>query len=370
MKFFSRIILILLLTLTVSYARWGWGSHRFINDAAVDHLPEAMSFFQDHRDYLSDHSTDPDTDDDPGYYHYIDIDYYPEFQAGTLPHTWVAMIDLYGQNTMEDNGLVPWVIEWWMNDLTSLMQDGDWNNAWQFAAELGHYVADSHQALHLTLNYNGQLSNNYGIHSRYETQMMNPRLADISFPDSIAGYWDSPIDSVFSYITDIYPIVDLVMAADDRADAVDSNHGNTYYNMLWEDLGDTTIWSLNRAAVDLASVWYTAWVNAGSPYPPGVVAIDEIQTPRAFQVNAYPNPFNARTLFQFSTKHSSNLSLTIYDLSGRLVKTIFSDNIAAGTYTFNWDGTSNTGAALTSGVYLAEFRSPQNRTIQKISLIK
>ncbi len=44
------------------YARWGWGSHRFINAAAVDHLPSETSFFQDHRDYLSEHSVDPDTD--------------------------------------------------------------------------------------------------------------------------------------------------------------------------------------------------------------------------------------------------------------------------------------------------------------------
>ena len=176
------ILLIILLTFPNLYGRWGWGSHRFINDRAVNHLPQTMSFFQDHRDYLSEHSIDPDTDNLPGNYHYIDIDYYPEFFTGTLPHTWQGMIDLYGQNIMEDNGLVPWVIEWWMSDLRALMEAGNWNDVWQIAAELGHYVADSHQALHLTLNYNGQLSNNYGIHSRYETQMINPYLDDISFP--------------------------------------------------------------------------------------------------------------------------------------------------------------------------------------------
>jgi hypothetical protein len=40
------------------------------------------------------------------------------------------------------------------------------------AADIGHYVADMHQPLHLTRNYNGQLTGNYGIHARYEGQMI------------------------------------------------------------------------------------------------------------------------------------------------------------------------------------------------------
>ena len=40
---------------------WGWGAHRYINENAVDYLPSEMSFFQDHRQYLKDHSVDPDT---------------------------------------------------------------------------------------------------------------------------------------------------------------------------------------------------------------------------------------------------------------------------------------------------------------------
>ena len=164
-KLLLSILLISLTSQTIQ-ARWGWGSHRFINAAAVDHLPQSMNFFQDHRDYLSTHSVDPDTDSDPGFYHYIDIDYYPEFFTGDLPHEWEAMVDLYGQDVMEDNGIVPWVIEWWIDDLKTLMENGDWTNVWQVAAELGHYVGDSHQALHLTLNYNGGLTGNWGIHSR------------------------------------------------------------------------------------------------------------------------------------------------------------------------------------------------------------
>lgn len=369
MKKMTLILLITLLTLPQLYGRWGWSSHRFINDAAVDHLPESMSFFQDHRDYLSEHAIDPDTDNFPGNYHYIDIDYYPEFFTGTLPHLWQDMVDLYGQNTMESNGLVPWVIEWWMADLTTLMENGSWNDVWQIAAELGHYVADSHQALHLTLNYNGQMTNNYGIHSRFETQMINPHLDEISLPDSTGSYWDSPMDSIFDYIEDIYSLVDLVMAADQRAYLVDPNHNNTYYSMLWDDLGDTTIWSLNRATVDLASIWYTAWVNAGSPYPAGV-GIDDVQAPSQYQINAYPNPFNGQVSFEINLEQSTRVSLEIFDLKGRWFTTIAQGDFARGSYTFSWNGTSGSGVEVNSGVYLLVLNTPEKRSVKKLTLLK
>ena len=170
-----RFLLLFILAIIFSgqdkiYA-WGWQTHRYINENAVDYLPPEMDFFQDYRDYLHEHSTDPDVDNLPGYYHYIDIDYYPEFFDGTFPNNWDDAVEQYGYDVIIDYGTVPWVIEEWTDSLTVLMANGQWDIVWQVAAELGHYVADSHQPLHLTLNYNGQSTGNYGIHSRYETQM-------------------------------------------------------------------------------------------------------------------------------------------------------------------------------------------------------
>ncbi|MBC8375031.1 MAG: T9SS type A sorting domain-containing protein [FCB group bacterium] len=369
MKKIVLILLVTLLTLPNLYGRWGWSSHRFINDKAVDYLPKSMSIFYENRDYLSDHSVDPDTDNDPGYYHYIDIDYYPEFFAGTLPHIWQDMVDLYGQGTMEDNGLIPWVIEWWLEELTMLIENEKWNEAMQIAAELGHYVADSHLALHLTLNYNGQLTNNYGIHSRYETQMVNPHLDEIAFPDSTAHYWESPIDSIFAYIEDIYPLVDLILEADDRAYQEDPNHNNTYYSMMWEDLGNTTIWSLNRAAVDLASIWYTAWVNAGPPRPE-VLYIDEMQLPEHPEIITFPNPFNAEISFVINLDQTTNASLKIFDINGNLITTLIQSNFIPGEYTFHWNGTDRNGVKVSSGVYLMELNTSELRSVKKITLLK
>jgi len=238
---------------------WGWETHRYINENAVNYLPPEMDFFEDYRDYLRAHSTDPDVDGLPGYYHYIDIDYYPEFFEGTFPH------DLYGYNVLIDNGTVPWVIELWTDSLTVLMSTDQWETVWQVAAELGHYVADSHQPLHLTLNYNGQLTGNYGIHSRYETHMINPHLSELPLPDSTSAHWSSVIDSVFQYIDEIYPFVSDIMAADDLASTQDPDYNSAYYNILWDELDSLTISVIHCAIIDLASIWQTAWNNANSP---------------------------------------------------------------------------------------------------------
>lgn len=366
-----KIGLVLMLLGQLLFARWGQGSHRYINDAAVDHLPPAMSFFQDHRDYLSEHSVDPDQNGypHPGYYHYIDIDVFDEFFTGEMPHTYDGMIALYGQSAVEDAGTVPWVIEWWLEDLTQLMMDGSWNDAWQLAAEMGHFVADSHQALHLTENYNGGLTGNYGIHARYETELMNRHLDNITLPDSTAGYWQTPIDSIMAYIEDIYPVVSLVIAADDDAYALDPNHGNTYYNRMWSLVGDTTVWTLNRAVVDVASLWYTAWINAGSPYPIGV-GVKEEQLPEKATLAAFPNPFNGQLTLSYTYHEPGAVNIRIYDVKGDLVKTYGSGMLQGGRHFLHWDGLDESGVGVGTGVYIVQLQQGGLIKAAKVMLLK
>ena len=304
-----------------------------------------MSFFQDHRNYIRDHSIDPDTDPLPGFYHYIDIDYYPEFFNGTLPHNLDSLIALYNLYIVQNNGTVPWIIEQWTDSLSALMASGQWNDVWQVAAELGHYVADSHQPLHLTRNYNGQFTGNYGIHSRYETDMVNMHLSQIPLPTDAGIYWPNVIDSVFLYIDETYPYVDSIMIADDLASAQDPNYGNTYYNILWQELEQLTTICIQNAIVDLASIWRTAWENAGSPSPLGIQS-DDYNPETYFLAEAYPNPFNPTTNIKLTIPKSAFVSLKIYNLMGQEVSNLVSGRLTPGTYEYRWNATG-----LAGGIY-------------------
>ena len=347
---------------------WGWETHRYINENAVNYLPPEMDFFEDYRDYLREHSTDPDVDDLPGYYHYIDIDYYTEFFEGTFPHDWEEAVDQYGYDVITDNGTVPWVIELWTDSLTILMDDGEWETVWQLAAELGHYVADSHEPLHLTLNYNGQLTGNYGIHSRYETHMINPHLSELPLPDSTSNYWSSVIDSVFRYIDEIYPYVNEIIAADDLAAGQDPNYNSTYYNLLWDELDSLTISVIHCAIVDLASIWQTAWINAGSPT---LSFINKQSIPNVYVLDQnHPNPFNPTTTLRYDLPEDVMVNITIYDMMGRQVKTLINGKQSAGYKSLKWNATNNLGQSVSAGLYLYMIQAGDFRQIRKMVLFK
>ena len=347
---------------------WGWETHRYINENAVDYLPPEMDFFEEYRDYLRENSTDPDVDDLPGYYHYIDIDYYTEFFEGTFPHDWEEAVDQYGYDVITDNGTVPWVIELWTDSLTILMDDGEWETVWQLAAELGHYVADSHEPLHLTLNYNGQLTGNYGIHSRYETHMINPHLSELPLPDSTSNYWSSVIDSVFRYIDEIYPYVNEIIAADDLAAGQDPNYNSTYYNLLWDELDSLTISVIHCAIVDLASIWQTAWINAGSPT---LSFINKQSMPNVYVLDQnHPNPFNPTTTLRYDLPEDVMVNITIYDMMGRQVKTLINGKQFAGYKSLKWNATNNLGQSVSAGLYLYMIQAGDFRQIRKMVLFK
>jgi len=371
---YRTIHFLLLFALAITFLQqdkvyaWGWETHRYINENAVDYLPPEMDFFEEYRDYLREHSTDPDVDDLPGYYHYIDIDYYTEFFEGTFPHDWEEAVDQYGYDVITDNGTVPWVIELWTDSLTILMDDGEWETVWQLAAELGHYVADSHEPLHLTLNYNGQLTGNYGIHSRYETHMINPHLSELPLPDSTSNYWSSVIDSVFRYIDEIYPYVSEIIAADDLAAGQDPNYNSTYYNLLWDELDSLTISVIHCAIVDLASIWQTAWINAGSPT---LSFINKQSIPNVYVLDQnHPNPFNPTTTLRYDLPEDAMVNITIYDMMGRQVKTLINGKQSAGYKSLQWNATNNLGQSVSAGLYLYMIQAGEFRQIRKMVLFK
>lgn len=350
---------------------WGWGSHRYINEHALDYLPQEMSFFQTQRNFIREHSVDPDQSNNrPGYWHYIDIDYYPEFFDGTLPTAFEDVVALYDYNTVIDQGTVPWAIMIEMDSMSNLMAAGEWEMAWQAVADLGHYVADSHQPVHLTLNYNGQMTGNYGIHSRYETTLINPHLDELPLPEEAADYWESPLDSVFGYIGELYPYVDLIMEADDVASAADPNYNSTYYSMMWNALGEITTDAVHRSIIDLANIWYTAWIDAGSPYPPGLEAQAE-HIPMGFTLHQnYPNPFNPQTTIRYQLPQSGSVQLTITDVAGDTVRQYDLPEQGAGEHTIIWDGRNHSAQPVAAGIYFARLSVKGASGVIKMTYLK
>ncbi|MCF7807691.1 MAG: T9SS type A sorting domain-containing protein [Candidatus Marinimicrobia bacterium] len=91
---------------------------------------------------------------------------------------------------------------------------------------------------------------------------------------------------------------------------------------------------------------------------------------RATLHNAFPNPFNPSTQIGFSVTQTGQISVKIYDLSGRQIKELLSSELAAGEYSLEWDGTDTKGHGMTAGVYLVVLSDGHNYQTQKITYLK
>ena len=79
----------------------------------------------------------------------------------------------------------------------------------------------------------------------------------------------------------------------------------------------------------------------------------------------YPNPFNPITTLCYKIPEKQTVSLSIFDLSGRLVETIFDDQLEPGTFKILWNASAHS-----SGVYFAILENGKNRIVQKLILLK
>ena len=74
---------------------------------------------------------------------------------------------------IKKNGTLPWVTDSVYQILVIQFKAKDWSKVLLTSADLGHYVGDGHMPLHLTTNYDGKFTGQSGIHSRYESKMID-----------------------------------------------------------------------------------------------------------------------------------------------------------------------------------------------------
>jgi histidinol-phosphate aminotransferase len=95
------------------------------------------------------------------------------------------------------------------------------------------------------------------------------------------------------------------------------------------------------------------------------------RTPRSFGLNSvYPNPFNSSCEIEITTVGVEKTNLTIYDLSGRKVKTLLNKYISPGTHKIRWDGREITGKMVSSGVYIINLIQGELATSSRATLLK
>jgi len=106
--------------------------------------------------------------------------------------------------------------------------------------------------------------------------------------------------------------------------------------------------------------------TSSGPQSAGRITI--LTKPRLYQ--NYPNPFKTQTTIRYSLPIESKVSLLIYDISGRSVKTLVNQHQPSGVYSIKWDGRDNRGKSISSGVYFYRLKTDNFQTTNRAIIIR
>ena len=377
MKIKSNIYIVVIAIFSIFFVGWGNVGHRIINTKTILSVTPAMSFWSNWSDSLAAHGSDADNrksiDPTEGPKHYIDIDNYPEFIAnGYILQNFDSLVLLHGSSFVMDQGILPWAIMKTFDSLQISFQNNQFHKAMLFAADLGHYIGDMHMPLHITRNYDGQYTGQSGIHSKFESNMINIYNSQIVYSGDSLNYINNVSDFVFNTLYSNYIYVDSVLKSDSLATAFAGNRTSTaYYSKMWELSKGFTTELFRNASHKLICLIYTAWLNAGSPV--SVEDENSVQLASNFELaQNYPNPFNPTTTISYtipnvtlSGAEGSRVQLKIYDVLGNEVATLVNEYKPAGSYEVRFDA-----SILSSGVYFYKLQTGNLVETKKMILMK
>ncbi len=308
--------------------------------------PELLVFYKKHIEYLSEHAVDPDKRryamKTEFARHYIDIDHWDTLPFNNVPTEYNLAILKFGkiqsvkdgdtsflelkedrasdfyksyieenrydtswplkadevesylidnidpsatltyENEMVKYGIHPYFLEEFYYRLVNAFEKKDEKYILKISADMGHYIGDGHVPLHTTLNYNGEMTNQVGIHAFWESRL--PELyADDSYDFFVgkAEYLSDIRTHIWDMIKSSHALLpELLSKEKEVVDQFPEDQQFCYDQRL-----NQTIWTqcpefceayhkslegmvekrMQDAVLSIGSFWYSAWIDAGQP---------------------------------------------------------------------------------------------------------
>jgi hypothetical protein len=283
------ILKVTAMILIIGCSSWGFLAHKTIHQLAIYSLPKKMGiFFYKNLDYEVYNSVRPDVrrkdDKTEATKHFIDIDA-PIFGGSSIenmPKTWDEAVAKYSEDTLRKYGTVPWEIIQLQTKLTNSFRNKLKDSILYYSADLGHYISDAHVPLHTTINYDGQLTNQRGLHSLWESTVPEMNIENYNlYQDHKAKYLKDPLAEIWIKIKESKMMLDKVLADEigasqgftdekkfkrsERFGAIRKNYSGEFAKAYAMRLGNTVNERMLESASCVADFWFTAWVDAGCP---------------------------------------------------------------------------------------------------------
>ncbi len=155
------------------------------------------------------------------------------------------------------------------------------------------------------------------------------------------------------------------------------------YNIYRDDnmLNDETIEETSYLDTDLAvgvyEYYVTAVYSSGESEPSNIVTVeiedvnaDNTLVYKTELVGNYPNPFNPETKIRYSLSNSQMVSIRLYDIRGRLIRTLVSEKKEPGFHKVEWNGKDDNGSMVASGIYLVSLLTEETHESHRVLLLK
>lgn len=185
-------------------------------------------------------------------------------------------------DTVSQHGVLPYNLEQMLRRLTDAFRERDAKRILRHAADIGHYIADAHVPLHTSMNYNGQLTGQDGLHAFWESRLPE-MFADENYDFWVgpAGLMEDPQRYFWGIVLKSHSLVDSVtgielalrrefppdrqLCSELRGDALVKTQCADFARAYHVRMGGMVEGRMQGAILAVGSAWYTAWVLAGQP---------------------------------------------------------------------------------------------------------
>jgi hypothetical protein len=191
---------------------------------------------------------------------------------------------LIATENLTEHGILPWNLISMQSRLESAFIETDIGKILRYSADLGHYIGDAHVPLHTSVNYNGQLTGQEGIHAFWESRLPELFAEDYDLFTGRATYIDDIEEFYWGIVHESHSLVDSVLNTDleltktygadtkycfdQRGHAIVRTECEAFAKAFDEALTGMVERRLRKTIHAIGSAWYTAWVNAGRPELP------------------------------------------------------------------------------------------------------
>ena len=267
---------------------WGFFAHKKINEHACFAVPDPLFvFYKQNVDYIRDHSIDPDkrrhSTVGEAEKHYIDFDHYSDdldSLRANFPRSWNHAKALYSEDTLRAYGIGPFNALQVYYSLRQAFLECDKGRILRYSAELGHYMGDLHVPLHTTQNYNGQMTNQDGIHAFWESRLPELFYHQYDMIFEPVEYVENVPELIWQTTFESHSLLDAVLLKEqelnnenriskytneERGATINRTYSRSYADEYHLRLNGMVEKRMREAIVTISALWYTAWVDSGQP---------------------------------------------------------------------------------------------------------